>query len=91
MELEGATVTYREDAHRLEQRLSMVPGVRYAALRWPTSGQLEIGVVLDENDLDVRATAIELIDEFHRADVHEVGVDFDIVDAEHADCLFEHA
>jgi len=48
-------------------------------------------VVLDSDDLDVRATVIELIDDFHRKHVREISLDFDIVDAEHADSLFAHA
>jgi len=84
-------VTYREDAHTLERDLGAVPGVRYAALRWPAPGQVEVGVVLDSDDLDVRATVIELIDDFHRKHVREISLDFDIVDAEHADSLFAHA
>lgn len=84
-------MSYRDDAHRLELDLGQMPGVRYAALRWSTPGMLEVGVVLDRNDLDVRAQVIEMIDDFHREHVHELSVDFDIVDAEHAEHLFAHS
>lgn len=76
-------MAYQEDARSLEQRLTETSGVRYAALQWPAPGHLEVGVVLESYDLDVRARVIELIDDFHREHVHEVNVDFDIVDVEH--------
>lgn len=84
-------MSYEDEAHKLEHSLSRIPGVRYAALQWPAPGQLEVGVVLEASDFDVRGKVIESIDDFHRSHVHELSVDFDIVDVEHAGQLFVDA
>jgi hypothetical protein len=84
-------MTYNEDAHRLEDVISEIPGVRYVALQSCGPGQLAVGVVLETYDYDVRSRIIEVIDDFHRAHVQDLSVDLDIVDVEHAAHLFTHA
>lgn len=68
----------------LQCALRKLPHVKNVSATWHNERSLFIGVVVDEFDWDSRTQAIELIDDFHRANVDRLSVDFRIVDPEHA-------
>ncbi len=72
------------EVKQLVADIEALDGVLQVRNTWDdTTRTAYVSVVLDEFDWDVRMTVIELIDAVHRAHVHELGIEFDIVDRNH--------